>query len=199
MCVYHEFLKEAAREKLNKPGRYFQIWNLYNCSQGHDPVFSAESCYLQMVLVAFWDFHHHSYRKGPSTFVMFNNGICLFKGTVMQIWKFPYMFVFIWKQYLENFAFLILRTIKLFARENCKFLKKCTNSYFILLFWNVYKQIFHISHVHISQNVKGALLRRFQHIIFMWRWKYWQISKSALVHLQVALLHPVFNRKYQVE
>ena len=35
----------------------------------------------------------------------------------MQIWKSPYMFVFIQKQYPENFAFLILRILKLFARE----------------------------------------------------------------------------------
>ena len=34
------------------------------------------------------------------------------------------MFVFIKKQYAENFAFLILRIPTLFAREVCKFLKK---------------------------------------------------------------------------
>ena len=34
------------------------------------------------------------------------------------------MFVFIQKQYTENFAFLILRILALFAREACKFLKK---------------------------------------------------------------------------
>ena len=27
------------------------------------------------------------------------------KGTLMQIWKSPYMLVFIYKQYSENFAF----------------------------------------------------------------------------------------------
>ena len=42
----------------------------------------------------------------------------------MQIWKSVYMFVFIQKQYLENLTFLILRILKLFAREFCKFLKK---------------------------------------------------------------------------
>ena len=45
------------------------------------------------------------------------------KCTLMQIWKLSYMFVFIWKQYPENFAFLILGTLELFAREVCKFLK----------------------------------------------------------------------------
>ena len=46
------------------------------------------------------------------------------KGTLMEIWKPPDMFVFIQKQYPENFAFLILRILKLFTREVCKFLKK---------------------------------------------------------------------------
>ena len=34
------------------------------------------------------------------------------------------MFVFIQKQYPENFAFSFARTFKLFANEFCKFLKK---------------------------------------------------------------------------
>ena len=34
------------------------------------------------------------------------------------------MFAFIQKQYPENFAFLILRTVELFTRKVCKFLKK---------------------------------------------------------------------------
>ena len=34
------------------------------------------------------------------------------------------MFVFVKKQYSENFAFLILRILGLFGREICKFLKK---------------------------------------------------------------------------
>ena len=40
----------------------------------------------------------------------------------MQIWKTPYMSVFIRKQYPENFAFLILGILDLFAREVCKFI-----------------------------------------------------------------------------
>ena len=39
------------------------------------------------------------------------------EGTLMQIWKVPYMLVFIQNQYPENFAILILRILKLFARE----------------------------------------------------------------------------------
>ena len=42
----------------------------------------------------------------------------------MQIYKSPCIFVFIWKQYPENFAFLILRILEFFAREVCKFHKK---------------------------------------------------------------------------
>ena len=42
----------------------------------------------------------------------------------MQIWKSLYMSVFVWKQYPENFAFLILVILELLAREVCKFLKK---------------------------------------------------------------------------
>ena len=45
------------------------------------------------------------------------------KGTLMHIWKSSYMFVVVLKQYPENFAFLILKILELFAREVCKFLK----------------------------------------------------------------------------
>ena len=41
----------------------------------------------------------------------------------MQIWKSDYMFVFMQKQCLENFPFLILRILELFAREFWNFLK----------------------------------------------------------------------------
>ena len=42
----------------------------------------------------------------------------------MQIWKSPYMFVFVKKQYPESFAFLILTILELFTREIRIFLKK---------------------------------------------------------------------------
>ena len=35
----------------------------------------------------------------------------------MQIWKFPYMFVFIQKLYPENVALLFLRILELCARK----------------------------------------------------------------------------------
>ena len=44
----------------------------------------------------------------------------LFKGTLMQIWKSTYMFVFIWKYSPENFAFLILGNLELYTRKVCE-------------------------------------------------------------------------------
>ena len=46
------------------------------------------------------------------------------KSILMQIWKSPYVFLFIQNQYLENLSFLILRILELFARDVCKLLKK---------------------------------------------------------------------------
>ena len=45
------------------------------------------------------------------------------KGTLVQIWKSPYIFVFIKKQYRENFAFLLLRILELFAVKFINLLK----------------------------------------------------------------------------
>ena len=44
----------------------------------------------------------------------------LLKSTPMQIWKSPYMFLFIKKYYPENFAFLILGPLDLYTRKICK-------------------------------------------------------------------------------
>ena len=43
---------------------------------------------------------------------------CL-KGTLIQTWKSPCMFLFIYKYYPENFAFLILRILELFTGKFC--------------------------------------------------------------------------------
>ena len=45
------------------------------------------------------------------------------KGTQVQIWNSPYMFVFIQKQSPENFTFLILRILELVFREESLFKK----------------------------------------------------------------------------
>ena len=68
------------------------------------------------------------------------------------------MFMFILKEHPENFAFLILRTLELFSRKVCKFLKKWANFLQILLFLNVYKQTFYIYHVRIPQKVNDVLM-----------------------------------------
>ena len=39
--------------------------------------------------------------------------------------------------------------------------------FYILSFLNVSKQTFHISHVRISQKVKGVLMQNLQYIIFV--------------------------------
>ena len=44
----------------------------------------------------------------------------LLKGTLMQIWKSPHMFVFIQKYYPENFPFLMLGILELYARKACE-------------------------------------------------------------------------------
>ena len=46
------------------------------------------------------------------------------KGTLMQIWKFPFMFESIYRSYLENLAFLILINLELFTRKVFVFSKK---------------------------------------------------------------------------
>ena len=61
------------------------------------------------------------------------------KGTLMQIWKSPYIFVFIWKQYPESFALLILRILELFASWFVDFLKSrliFNIFYYFLMFVN---------------------------------------------------------------
>ena len=45
----------------------------------------------------------------------------------MQIWKSPYTFKFIWKQYYENFTFLIVRILELFTYKVHIFLKMSAN------------------------------------------------------------------------
>ena len=63
-----------------------------------------------------------------------------FKGTLMQIWKIQFIFRFIWKQYLENFALLIQGILELFTRESLFFLKiSLIFKIFYCLFIFVYK------------------------------------------------------------
>ena len=101
-----------------------------------------------------------------------HSAIAKFKGTLMQIWKSLYISVFIWKQDPDIFAFLILRILEISAREVCKILKKWANFEHVLLFLYVCKQSFHISHMRLSQKVKGVVMWNLQHIVFIGRRRY---------------------------
>ena len=50
------------------------------------------------------------------------------------------------------------------------------------------KQTFHIPHVCISKKIEGVLMLNIQHIIFIWRRRYWRIFKFALVYQQGSCL-----------
>ena len=44
----------------------------------------------------------------------------LLKGTLMQIWKSANIFVFIWKQYIENFTLKHFLLFQIWVREICE-------------------------------------------------------------------------------
>ena len=83
-----------------------------------------------------------------------------FKGTLMQIWKYPYIFMFI-KWYPENFAFLILSILELFTRKVCIFLKKQATFKSNLLFLHVWKQTFCKIYKWITQGLQRLRIRLF--------------------------------------
>ena len=62
------------------------------------------------------------------------------------------------------------------------------------MFLNVWKQTDHITHVRISQKVKGVLMWNLQHIIFIWRYRYSKIFKSALVYLWQYKMNEIVNK-----
>ena len=64
------------------------------------------------------------------------------------------------------------------------------------MFLNVCKQTFHISQVRISRKVKVVLMWNLQHIILIWRRRYWQIFKSALVYLYIHIWYTFINSFY---
>ena len=64
-------------------------------------------------------------KKLVTNLFSWNNGgikgiFLLFKGTLMQIWKSPYMFVLMQKQNSENFPFWTLGIVELYTRKVCK-------------------------------------------------------------------------------
>ena len=100
----------------------------------------------------------------------------------MQIWKSPYMFVFILKQYAENFAFWILRIFELFTCEVCEFLKSRLIFNVLYCFWMFINKLFTYLTCSYLKRVKGVLKWNLEHTIFIWSQRYWQIFRSALVY-----------------
>ena len=75
------------------------------------------SCYVSYLLHCFSIMYWFRDRLQISLLILGEYKEIDYKDTLMQIWKSPYMFVFIWKQYPANFAFLILRILELFMRD----------------------------------------------------------------------------------
>ena len=105
------------------------------------------------------------------------------KGTLMQIWKSPYVCVHIKTIYPENFAFLTFTIHQLFTREVCKFLKNLANFYLIQLFLNVCKQTFHISRALISKS-KGRFNMKSSTY-------YFHVKTKMLADFQICISVPV--------
>ena len=59
---------------------------------------------------------------------------------------------------------------------------------------NICEKTFYISSKRISQKVKGVLMWNLQHFIFIWRRRYWQIFKYALVYLLFQLSFILFKK-----
>ena len=75
--------------------------------------------------------------------------------------------MFIWKQYPENFKFLILRILELFTREVCNFLKKQAFFNIFFFFGMFVNKLLTYLNERISQKVKDVLMWNFQRIIFI--------------------------------
>ena len=73
------------------------------------------------------------------------------------------MFTFISKQYLENFAFLVLRILELFARELCKFLKKQAN----FLTYSIVSECLQTNFPHISKSKRCFDVKSSTHCFHM--------------------------------
>ena len=100
------------------------------------------------------------------------------------------MFVFILKQYPQNFAFLILRNFELFAREVYTFLKKA-NFQHILFFLNVCKQTFHIYHIyHFAHTSKSKRCFNVKSPAY-----YFHIKTNTMADFQICISVPLINQE----
>ena len=102
----------------------------------------------------------------------------------MQILKlFLYVCVQI-KTIPENFIFLTLKILSsYFPVKFASSLKSTLIFNIFYCFWTFVNKR-DISKVRMSQKVKSVLMWNFQHIIFIWKRRYWKIFKSALVYLE---------------
>ena len=89
------------------------------------------------------------------------------KGTLVQIWKSPYMYMFIGAWYSENFPFLILRTIDSFTLKVCIFLYNLYLVCIILFFLYVCKQTYRKLYGQKIWEILGLWMQNFQSIIFI--------------------------------
>ena len=101
-----------------------------------------------------------------------------------------------------KFNILILRILELFTVKfvNCFKSRLLFNVFYC--FWMFVSKLFiYLACAYLR--VKGVLMWNLQHIIFIWRRRYWQIFKSALVCLQPVFLFcklirsPIFAFWYQ--
>ena len=107
----------------------------------------------------------------------------IFKGTLLQIWKFVKISVFIWQLYVECFTWKHHLLFEICASERCeKFVYKhsVTTEYVknYPTFQGIYKR-----HGQITQEFLGLILGNFQGTLLILKQRYREIFKSALVYL----------------
>ena len=90
-----------------------------------------------------------------------------FKGTLMQIWKSASIFVFIWKQCVEDLTFKHLLPFEICVREICeKLFANIQKQYNMLKISLLKKEIYKV-HGQITRELLGLRMRNFQSIILI--------------------------------
>ena len=117
------------------------------------------------------------------------------KGTLMQISKCRYIFVFMKRWYPEKFAFLILEILELYTRKVCEmFIYKHTETMEYVknypTFWEKWKL-----YGWITQEFFRLRMPNFQDIIFIWIWIYSEVLKSTLSGL-FKRVKPIFFHSF---
>ena len=91
-----------------------------------------------------------------------------FRGALMQIWKSANTFIFIWKQYVEDFTLKHLLLFEICTHEICeKFVYKHSETIEYVknlpTFWEINKL-----HGQITWEFLGLRMQNFQSIVFIW-------------------------------